>query len=420
MAPSQGKKQRPIHLPGTHLEGGGQLLRLATSLSALTQQPIQINNIRGNRSGGGGMKAQHLTAVRWLASACGARTSGMGLKSKSLVFTPGGEAEEGGDALDDVESTIDIGSPGAVSLVFQAILPFVLFSSSQAEPTPVHITIKGGTNVSNSPSVDYLRLVLFPTLTLIGFSPISVHVRSRGWSLGRTEVGAATFSITPLAKGKTLSAFQLKDRGKIVSLEAVVLAPRTAEKELLKELERTVGDEFPGIPLQIEYEDSLHPKRLYLLLVATCENGYKLGRDWLYGAEGDFKIKKKAGSSVSPAIAAEQLVKHVVRDISAEIAHGGCVDEHMRDQMAVFQALAEGKSVVDGGRDEDGGRVKASLHARTVQWVAGEVVGVDFDKEGSCNGVGFVVGEHFDSKRRRGPPPAAEAQLAEQLEELHV
>lgn len=50
-------------LSGTTLEGGGQLLRVATALSALTRRSIQIDNIRGNRSGGGGLKAQVRTHI---------------------------------------------------------------------------------------------------------------------------------------------------------------------------------------------------------------------------------------------------------------------------------------------------------------------------------------------------------------------
>jgi RNA 3'-terminal phosphate cyclase (ATP) len=33
--------------------------------------------------------------------------------------------------------------------------------------------------------------------------------------------------------------------------------------------------------------------------------------------------------------------------------------------------------------------VEPSLHAKTAQWVTHEVLGVEFDDEGSCEGVGF-------------------------------
>jgi RNA 3'-terminal phosphate cyclase (ATP) len=79
---------KPIKLEGTTLEGGGQLLRIAIGLSSLTSIPVEITNIRGNRSGGGGLKSQHLTSVHWLGNMSKADMEGAALKSKDLWFAP--------------------------------------------------------------------------------------------------------------------------------------------------------------------------------------------------------------------------------------------------------------------------------------------------------------------------------------------
>ena len=184
-------------------------------------------------------------------------------------------------------------------------------------------------------------------------------------------------------------------------MSAYVLAPgQCTERAVREALTGALGDHVAfasdesdgsGVPqLDVALQDSRHQSRLYLLLVATSENGHKLGRDWLYN--------RKVGNLPD---ALSKLVRRVVTELAAEIAHGGCVDEHMRDQLAVFQALAKGKSVVDAGRGELSEATEASLHTRTAEWVASELLpGVEFDGEGSCEGVGFVAGETFAARKK--------------------
>jgi RNA 3'-terminal phosphate cyclase (ATP) len=48
--------QKLVKLDGRTGEGGGQLVRVAVALAALTGTPLRIDNVRGNREGkrGGG------------------------------------------------------------------------------------------------------------------------------------------------------------------------------------------------------------------------------------------------------------------------------------------------------------------------------------------------------------------------------
>lgn len=370
----------PIHLEGTTLEGGGQLLRLATCLSALTLTPIHITNIRGKRSGGGGLKAQHLTSVQWLGQASHAHLTGVGLKSREITFTPGSRRPDPWEIRD---VAIKQSTPGAVNLVLQAILPYVLFSGGD-EKVRIHIT--GGTNVSNSPSVEYVEQVLLPMLALIGIPPIQVELQSRGWSQGSASIGSVTYIVTPLQR--KLSAFRLTYRGEVKSIRATIIAPRDYERLIRDELdvmfEKRASAFFGlrGPEIDISFEDSRHEKRFYLLLVATTTTGVKLGRDWLYSRG------IRAGKTDQVAAS---LVKQVSDEMIAELQHGGCVDEYLRDQLVVFQALAEGKSCVHGGVTKGNG-VQPSLHAITAHWVAKKLIGVEFDDDGNCEGVGFAVG----------------------------
>ncbi|KAF1816250.1 RNA 3'-terminal phosphate cyclase, partial [Eremomyces bilateralis CBS 781.70] len=373
-----------IGIDGITLEGGGQLVRIALGLSALTAIPIHISNIRGKRPRGGGLKQQHLSAVKWLAQCCSAEMGGAENKSKHLEFIPSQDKTVGSIDV-SWPSEIDIGGAGSIGLVFQAILPYILFRTrpgAGGHGNQVHVTIKGGTNTSFSPSYDYIAQVLLPTLEKIGIPHIRASLDRRGWSTGPIDIGGVTFSITPFAEGGFLRPFDLKDRGDIVRFEARAIIPRDCEARFREELNEGItrlSKEDAEVDLDVQVEESGHRTRLYFLLVAVSENGYRLGRDWLY----DHKIKD-AGVAIS------KLVKQVTKELRQELYHGGCVDEYMRDQLVVFQALSKGTSRVDVGRSSNGEPVPASLHTETAEWVAAKLLAAEFDDHGMCRGRGYV------------------------------
>jgi RNA 3'-terminal phosphate cyclase (ATP) len=77
----------PLVIDGAHGEGGGQILRSALTLSAITGRPVRIENIRAGRKNPG-LAAQHVTSVRALAAICRARMTGDALGAMVLEFAP--------------------------------------------------------------------------------------------------------------------------------------------------------------------------------------------------------------------------------------------------------------------------------------------------------------------------------------------
>lgn len=411
------------------LEGGGQLLRVALSLSSLTRIPIHVTSIRGKRgslsSSGkdGGLKPAHLAAVKWLADATSAVTRGMEVKSRELEFKPIANSIEldktgvQGVWKDVYEqgriirrhTHIPMSTPGSIPLVLQAMLPFILFSPSTV---PLRITIEGGTNVSKSMSIEYLSQVLFPLLSSnLGIPPITATIHKRGWSVGRSDVGSVTFDITPLAPGSVLRAFEFSKRGAVINVYVSVLAPDEESRKNIKalvtaRLARLVPESKLIFPID---EDSRSSQRLYLLLVAETSSGYRLGFDWLYeGTAGKRrKTREKKAQRNSEAQCAE-LVTKVVDDLEQELTTGSCVDEYLQDQLVVFQALAKGRSRVDGRKGE-----KATLHTHTVRWVVERILGAPFDEDGVCEGAGIKVGEGYS-----GGEGTEEEALVERVDHL--
>ena len=72
---------------GSMLEGGGQILRNAAALSAITATPIKVTKIRAGRSKPG-LRAQHLAGLQLVAEICQGELQGGEIGSKEISLHP--------------------------------------------------------------------------------------------------------------------------------------------------------------------------------------------------------------------------------------------------------------------------------------------------------------------------------------------
>ncbi|KAG7138510.1 hypothetical protein HYQ45_004382 [Verticillium longisporum] len=407
---------KPIQLDGRTGEGGGQILRVAVALAAVTSQPVTVSEIRGNRSRGGGLKSQHATSIQYLAAATAATTTSLAVGARCLTFSPTLPPA----ALAQRHITITPESPGASALlILQALLPFLIFAAGD----PITLDIAAGTNVSFSLSWDYADQILLPALeSRFGISVTRTLIR-RGWSLGPPTRGAIRLGITPLGKGEKLRPRQQQPlehagacRG-VTAVDVTILAPRHLHGDLQARLAEQVSSRLPASEVVFRtVEDSGYDARVYVLLVARSAGGLRWGRDVLTSAPkvGKSKGRSRAKEGGFPTALSRKLAVELVREVERP---GGC-DESLQDQLVVFQALAEGQTVIrrdDAPAEGESPMVQAaqaieglelgdrrrrdkatepfgqgSLHSQTARWVASEMLpAVKWYNKGTiCEGAG--------------------------------
>lgn len=331
-----------LELDGRTGEGGGQLVRIAAVLTALTGQSLRVINVRGNRRFGGGkshsappsirpltrlgLKAQHVAAIDWLAAATHATVTGVQTGSTAFTFKPK-HVLLPHDTSPDNPIELRPATPAAsTSLMLQAVLPYLLFarphthSATSVPAATISLDLYGGTHVSFAPTFDYLNQVLFPTLEQWYGVRVERELVQAGWGTGpaHSEAGFVRLVVHRPA-GTTLvpkmpSLFGDKNNNSppiITAIDATVMAPPDLLDPLAGALAREVAqctalspnpDELT-VDLQFQrMEASGHDSRLYVLLVArTDEEGGKSGvRRWGRDYLGTETIKRTAAGVVRP------------------------------------------------------------------------------------------------------------------------
>ncbi|MDQ1252983.1 MAG: 3-terminal phosphate cyclase [Euryarchaeota archaeon] len=323
-----------LEIDGSYGEGGGQLVRTAIALSAITGTGIRIKNIRKNRNNPG-LKQQHLKALDTAALICEARISGLFPGSTEISFVPmeikGGEYE------------IDIGTAGSIALLLQCLMPALPFAKEKVE-----LTIRGGTDVAWAPTIDYLQQVTLKALEKLSFTG-RIVLHERGYY--------------PKGGGKVSAFFEpcrlhgfhyLKEEEDVRGISHASNLPahiplRQAEAARTRLLE-------VGYPSQIETKSfEYFSTGSGITLWSGYFGGSALGKRGLH---------------------AEKVGKYAAEEIIPEIRSETSVDIHLADQLIPYMALA---------RDSSYTVRELSLHAITNIWVVEQFLDVKFkieEKEG--------------------------------------
>jgi len=301
-------------------DGGGQVVRTAVTLSALSGEAVTVENVRGDRPEPG-MKPQHVAAVEAAAALCSATVEGATTGEGTLVFRPG-EVRGG-------EAAVDVGTAGSIALVFDTVLPLATALSE-----PATVTVTGGTDVKWAPPVDYLRRVKLPLLATAGLDA-EVSVETRGfYPVGG---GEATLTLRP----STLEPLSVVDRGDLRRVEVHSVAEagladaEVAERQAAAAADR-LGTATP-VGAEATYADADCAGSV-VVLVAVYEGG-----------RAGFAALGEAGKP------SEEVAAGAVDAFERFDAGAAAVDDHLADQLQVPLALAGGEVTAPG----------ATAHVRT-------------------------------------------------------
>jgi len=338
-----------LDIDGSYGTGGGQLVRNAVALSALTGTPVRIRSIRAKRDRPG-LAAQHLTAVRAVGEICGARIEGLALRSNEIAFEPG--PVRGG------RFAFDVGTAGSIALVLQALLPVMV-----AARAAFLVEVAGGTDVRAAPPLDYLREVLLPLVARMG-ADVRLAVRRRGYfprGGGIVEASVAPGELRPLRADAPGRLLRVGGVAHVAHLPAHI-AERMRTSAIARLGAHASRAECDTVVLQ--GEEAIGQGGA-LVMWAQCEHSV-LG----------------AGRVAERGLRAEALGETVGAELAADLDAGAALDAHAADQMPVYLALAGGGSSFTTR--------ELTEHARTAMWLIEQFVPVRFaaSREGMLTRIG--------------------------------
>jgi len=310
--------QPTIDIDGAFGEGGGQVLRTALTLSALTGQATRIRRIRAKRRNPG-LAPQHLTGVQAMARICQAELKGATLRSTEIVFRPR-SAPQAGRYRFDVTNGAPGGSAGAMTLVFQTLLWPLLFAAGSS-----HLILKGGTHVAWSPPFDYIAQVYLPTLAPMG---IEATCALEAWGFYPAGGGELTATITGSPQ-RSLQPLTLTERGDLQQVHGRAIAcnlPAHIAQRMANRAHNCLSE--AGLPAEIR------PSRVRSQGPGA---GVFLAAEYEQARAGFSALGAKGKPS-------ETVADEICQALLAHHASSAPVDEHLADQLLLPLALAAGRS----------------------------------------------------------------------------
>lgn len=289
--------------------GGGQLLRTALALSAVTGRAFEMTGVRGARDDPG-LRPQHVRAVELLAAVADADVEGADPNSTELVFDPG--SPRGG------RYEVEVTTAGSLTLLFDAVLPVAV-----AIEEPLVVAATGGTDVRWSPTAAHYRAVKLPLVRRHGLAAAVDIERPGFYPAGG---GAATLHLAP----STPDGLALTRRGGFEGARVyATAATELADAGVARRGVDAAARELAGADLEVV-------ERVLRVADADCPGAAVCVRLDYAGGVAGFDALGERGRP------AEDVGRAATEAALAFEEGAGAVDRHLADQLVVMLAVAGG------------------------------------------------------------------------------
>lgn len=330
-----------LAIDGAQHSGSGSIVRLTAAYAALTGTPVQVVNARARRRPKPGLRRQHCKALEAARDLVGGTLEGAAVDSREFTFRPGDDTPKG-------KYGWDIGSAGSTTALALALVPLLACRGAGVE-----VELRGGIFQDFAPSPFHLQQVITPLLARMGLH-VQFHVERPGYV--PAGEGVLRMTVAPAAR---LEPLRLGQPGEVQRMWGSALASHLADRRVSARMADAARDVLIGEGLEpsIDIRDdttAAQPGAAFGLF-AELAGGARLGADG-------------AGAPGRPA---ERIGQRAARQLLDEMTSGATVDRHAADQLLIFTALADGRSVYRAPAITD--------HVESAAWLATLFLGAEVD-----------------------------------------
>ncbi|MCK4776714.1 MAG: RNA 3'-terminal phosphate cyclase [Candidatus Krumholzibacteria bacterium] len=350
-----------IEIDGSYGEGGGQVLRTALALSALTGKGTRVTNIRAGRSKPG-LAPQHLTCLLAFAEVCDAAVEGAKIGSTEIAFEPAVKARPG-EYTFDVSDVSKWGSAGSVTLITQALLAPLSLAAG-----PSRLTLKGGTHVPWSPPYDFVSDVYLPALSRMG---IAAECRLVSWGFYPAGGGRISVDIEPTT---SVAPLVIPERGELKGIHGRALACNLPSRVAM-----LMANRARNLLSEIDAPCQVVPERVRGKGPGACLFLHVEYENVVVGFSA-------LGERGKPS---EKVAEEACRELIEHDENGAPITPRLADQLLLPAALASGRTEFQTSC--------VTAHLLTAAWVVRQFLPAHIDIEGAEGSPGNVVIEGVGS-----------------------